>query len=71
MKADRSRDTYDPRKHYRRVLFQQGRVVLDAILRGHDKMLQGESVEAVLPEMNDDVNAVLNRERARAAAMAK
>ena len=45
--------------------------VLDAILRGRDKMLQGESVEAVLPVMNDEVNAVLNRERARAAAMAK
>lgn len=30
MKADRSRDTFDPRKHYRRVLHQQGRVVLDA-----------------------------------------
>lgn len=30
MKADRSRDTFDPRKHYRRVLRQQGRVVDDA-----------------------------------------
>lgn len=30
MKADRSRDTFDPKKHYRRVLHQQGRVVLDA-----------------------------------------
>ncbi|BCZ84368.1 hypothetical protein PTKU64_80430 [Paraburkholderia terrae] len=30
MKADRSRDTFDPHKHYRRVLHQQGRVVLDA-----------------------------------------
>jgi hypothetical protein len=30
MKADRSRDTFDPTKHYRRVLHQQGRVVLDA-----------------------------------------
>jgi hypothetical protein len=37
--------------------------VLDAILRGRDKMLQGESVEAVLPVMNDEMNAVLNRER--------
>jgi hypothetical protein len=45
--------------------------VLDAILRGRDKMLQGESVESVLPDVNDEVNAVLNRERARAAAMAK
>jgi hypothetical protein len=41
------------------------------MLRGRDKMLQGESVESVLPVMNDEVNAVLNRERARAAAMAK
>jgi Family of unknown function (DUF6519) len=30
VKADRSRDTFDPKKHYRRVLHQQGRVVLDA-----------------------------------------
>ncbi len=45
--------------------------VLDAMLRGRDAMLQGQSVEAVLPTMNDEVNAVLNRERARAAAMAK
>ncbi len=30
MKADRSRDTFDPKKHYRRVMHQQGRVVLDA-----------------------------------------
>jgi hypothetical protein len=34
-------------------------------------MLQGQSVESVLPTMNDEVNAVLTRERARAAAMAK
>jgi ABC-type glycerol-3-phosphate transport system substrate-binding protein len=45
--------------------------VLDAMLRGRDAMLQGQSVESVLPTMNDEVNAVLNRERARAAAMAK
>jgi hypothetical protein len=30
VKADRSRDTFDPKKHYRPVLRQQGRVVLDA-----------------------------------------
>jgi hypothetical protein len=30
MKADRSRNTFDPAKHYRRVLHQQGRVVLDS-----------------------------------------
>jgi hypothetical protein len=34
-------------------------------------MLQGEAVEAVLPVMNDEMNAVLNRERARAAALVK
>ena len=45
--------------------------VLDAVLRGRDKMLQGETVEAVLPVMNDEMNAVLNRERARAAALVK
>jgi hypothetical protein len=45
--------------------------VLDAVLRGRDKMLQGEAVEAVLPVMNDEMNAVLNRERARAAALVK
>ena len=45
--------------------------VLDAMLRGRDAMLQGQSVESVLPTMNDEVNAVLNRERARAAAFAK
>jgi hypothetical protein len=32
MKADRSRNTYAPGRHYRRVLHQQGRVVLDADL---------------------------------------
>ncbi|HEY0183336.1 MAG TPA: DUF6519 domain-containing protein [Rhodopila sp.] len=30
MKADRSRDTFDRTKHYRRVLHQQGRIVLDS-----------------------------------------
>jgi multiple sugar transport system substrate-binding protein len=45
--------------------------VLDAVVRGRDKMLQGEAVEAVLPVMNDEMNAVLNRERARAAALVK
>jgi len=30
VRADRSRDTFDLSKHYRRVLHQQGRVVLDA-----------------------------------------
>ena len=45
--------------------------VVDALLRGRDAMLQGQSVESVLPTMDDEVNAVLNRERARAAAMAR
>ena len=30
MKADLTRDTFHPRKHYTRVLTQQGRVQLDA-----------------------------------------
>lgn len=30
MKGDFSRDTFDPRKHYRAVLLQQGRVQVDA-----------------------------------------
>lgn len=30
MKGDFTRETYDPAKHYRRVLMQQGRVQLDA-----------------------------------------
>ncbi len=30
MKADFSRNTFDPKRHYRRVLEQQGRVVIDA-----------------------------------------
>ena len=45
--------------------------VVDAVLRGRDRMIQGEAVEKVLPDMDADVNAVLNRERARAAAMIK
>lgn len=45
--------------------------VVDAMLRGRDQMLQGTPVDTVLPQMNDEVNAVLTRERARAAAMAK
>src|SRR5438309_1839879 len=30
MKGDFTRNTFDPTKHYRRVLMQQGRVTLDA-----------------------------------------
>jgi multiple sugar transport system substrate-binding protein len=45
--------------------------VLDAILRGRDKLVQGEKVEDVLPVMNEEVNAVMNREHARAAALVK
>ena len=45
--------------------------VVDALLRGRDRILQGEPVSTVLPQMEEEVNAILNRERARAAAMAK
>ena len=46
--------------------------VADTILRGRDRMVQGgEPVADVLPAMNDDMNAILRRERARAEAMAK
>ena len=44
--------------------------VLDTVMRGRDRMIQGgEKVEAVLPGLQDEVNAVLKRERARAEAM--
>lgn len=46
--------------------------VLDMLIRGRDRMMQGgEKVDAVLPGLSDDVNAVLKRERAKAEAMAK
>jgi maltose-binding protein MalE len=45
--------------------------VLDAILRGRDKVVQGEKVEAVMPVMNEEVNTIMNRERARAASLVK
>ena len=46
--------------------------VADTILRGRDRMVQGgEPVADVLPAMNDEMNAILRRERARAEAMAK
>ena len=45
--------------------------VLDAILRGRDKVVQGEKVDAVMPVMNEEVNTIMNRERARAATLVK
>jgi multiple sugar transport system substrate-binding protein len=46
--------------------------VLDVMLRGRDRMMAGgEKVEAVLPGLQDEVNAVLKRERAKAEAMRK
>ncbi len=45
--------------------------VLDAILRGRDKLVQGEKLDDVLPVMNEEVNAVMSRERTRAATLVK
>lgn len=45
--------------------------VLDAILRGRDKLVQGEKIEDVLLIMNEEVNTVMNRERARATTLVK
>lgn len=45
--------------------------VLDAILRGRDKIVQGERVDAVMPVMNEEVNTIMTRERARAASLVK
>ncbi len=45
--------------------------VLDAILRGRDKLVQGQPIDAVMPVMNEEVNAVMTRERARAATLVK
>jgi multiple sugar transport system substrate-binding protein len=45
--------------------------VVDALLRGRDRIMQGDPVDQVLPDMDSDVNTILNRERARAAAMAR
>ncbi|HEX3996901.1 MAG TPA: hypothetical protein VHX39_37515 [Acetobacteraceae bacterium] len=40
--------------------------------RGRDRMMQGgEPVESVLPGLQDEVNAVLKRERGKAEAMRK
>ena len=44
--------------------------IVDTMVRGRDRMVQGnEPVASVLPGMNDDVNAVMKRERVRAEAM--
>lgn len=44
--------------------------VLDVMVRGRDRMMQGkEPVASVLPGLQDEVNAVLKRERAKAEAM--
>ena len=46
--------------------------VLDAIMRGRDRMVQGgEPVAKVMPEMNKEIDAILTRERARAEALRK
>jgi multiple sugar transport system substrate-binding protein len=46
--------------------------VIDVLVRGRDRMMQGgEPVASVLPGLNEEVNAVLKRERARAEAMRK
>jgi hypothetical protein len=46
--------------------------VLDVLVRARDSMMQGgQPVATVLPQANDDMNAVLRREKARAEAMFK
>ena len=46
--------------------------VIDAFLRGRDQMVQGgQPVAQVLPQVNQDINAILRREKAKAEAMAK
>jgi ABC-type glycerol-3-phosphate transport system substrate-binding protein len=46
--------------------------VLDVLVRARDSMMQGgQPVAGVLPQENDDINAVLRREKARAEAMLK
>jgi multiple sugar transport system substrate-binding protein len=46
--------------------------IADTLVRGRDRMVQGgEPVASVLPGLNDDVNAVMKRERTRAEAMGK
>lgn len=44
--------------------------VLDAVMRGRDRMIQGgEPAAKVLPELNKDIDVILQRERARAEAL--
>ncbi len=46
--------------------------VTDVLVRARNSMIQGgQPVAAVLPQENDDLNAVLKREKARAEAMLK
>ena len=45
--------------------------VLDVLVRGRDRMMKGDPVATVLAAENDEMNAVLQRERARAEAMRK
>ena len=46
--------------------------VVDVLVRARDSMMQGgQPVATVLPQENDDLNAVLKREKARAEAMSK
>jgi multiple sugar transport system substrate-binding protein len=45
--------------------------VLDAILRGRDKLVQGEKIDDVMPVMNEEVASIMTRERARAASLVK
>lgn len=46
--------------------------VVDVLVRARDSMMQGgQPVASVLPQENDDLNAVLKREKARAEAMLK
>lgn len=46
--------------------------VADTLIRGRDRIVQGgEPVASVMPTVNDDVNAVLRREKARVDAMSK
>ncbi|HEX3349938.1 MAG TPA: extracellular solute-binding protein [Acetobacteraceae bacterium] len=46
--------------------------VLDVLMRGRDRMVQGgEPVANVIPTVNNDMNGVLRREKTRAEAMLK
>ena len=46
--------------------------VMDVMMRGRDRMMQGgEPVASVLPGLQEEVNAVLKRERSKAEAMRK